>query len=142
MKTRCKSKGLTLIEVLLVIAILGVLAAMVVPRLVGRQKQANIDATRLSIKGLEEALKLYSIDHDGEFPTTHQGLDALYRQPDDPQSRWKGPYLDTPAVDAWGRPLNYTWPGQRRTNGVDIYSAGPDGQENTEDDITNWDEEV
>src|SRR5262249_39152139 len=95
--------GFTLMEVLLVLAILGVLMAMVVPGLMGRQKQANIDATKVSIHGLESGLKMYTLDHDGEYPTTNEGLDSLISAPsNDP--KWKGPYLDKATsvpTDAW-----------------------------------------
>ena len=129
--------GFTLLEVLLVLAILGVITAMVVPRLVGRQKQANIDATRLSIRGLEQALKLYALDHDGDYPTTNQGLDALRLAPRTGDFRWKGPYLEMPPLDAWGNPFLYICPGHQHPDSFDIASVGPDGVSNTDDDITN-----
>jgi general secretion pathway protein G len=133
-----RAGGFTLLEVLLVLAILGVITAMVVPRLIGRQKHANIDATKLSIKGLEHALKLYALDHDGEYPGTRQGLDSLMTAPDSKDTRWKGPYLENPARDAWGRPFQYEYPGRHRTTGFDIFSSGPDGVPGTDDDISNW----
>ena len=139
--TRC---GFTLIEVLLVLAILGVIAAMVVPQLLGRQKKANIDATRLSITGLEQALDLYSVDHSGEYPTTAEGLESLLVQPNNDE-KWNGPYLKQEAEvpkDPWGRPLQYEYPGQHHNQGSkpDISSGGPDKAFGTPDDITNWDQ--
>jgi len=136
-----RRSGFTLMEVLLVLAILGVIAAMVVPGLMGRQRQANIDATKLSIKGLEGALKLYAVDHGDEFPTSAQGLDILLQSPgNDP--KWKGPYLESGSVplDAWGNPFQYSYPGPNHPNGdkPDISSSGPDKTPNTDDDINNW----
>lgn len=139
---RNKRRGFTLIEVLLVLAILGVIAAMVVPQLLGRQKKANIDATRLSITGLEQALELYAVDHSGEYPTTGEGLESLLTAPNNDE-KWHGPYLKESKavpVDAWGRPLQYEYPGQHNTGGSkpDISSGGPDKAFGTADDITNW----
>lgn len=132
-----RGRGFTLIEVLLVMAILGVIAGMVVPRLLGRQTHANADATRLTIKGLEQAVKLYALDHHGEFPTTAQGIDALLTAPSGASVNWRGPYLDAPPKDAWGRPLTYAYPGRRNPRGYDIGSSGADGAEGTADDIYN-----
>ncbi len=130
-------RGFTLIEVLLVMAILGVIAGMVVPRLLGRQTHANADASRLAIKGLEQAMKLYALDHHGEFPSTAQGIGSLLQAPNGDSANWRGPYLDAPPQDAWGRPLTYSYPGRRNARGYDIGSSGPDGIQGTSDDIFN-----
>lgn len=131
--------GFTLMEVLLVLAILGVLMAMVVPGLLGQQKQANIDATKVSIHNLEQALKLYALNHDGEFPSSGDGLQALINAPAG-DNKWRGPYLDKGKLpdDAWGNPLQYSYPGQHNANSPDISSWGPDKTAGTDDDITNW----
>ncbi len=136
-------RGFTLIEVLLVLAILGVIAAMVVPQLMGRQKKANIDTTRLSITNLEQTLDMYAVDHNGEYPTTAEGLESLLVKPNNDE-KWNGPYLkDAKKVplDPWGRPLQYEYPGQHHDQGTkpDISSSGPDKAFGTPDDITNWD---
>lgn len=137
MKRRCKRMGFTLVEVLLVLAISGVIMSMVVPRLMGRQKQASADATRLSIKGIEQALKLYALDHGGEYPTSQNGLQALLQPVNGNSPSWRGPYLDAPPVDAWGNAFHLVSPGQLNAGGVDIISPGADGVLNTDDDITN-----
>jgi len=128
-----------LIEVLLVLAILGVIAAMVVPQFFGRQEQASIDATAVSIKGIEQALKLYQLDHNGAFPTTNDGLQVLVTAPDG-DAKWKGPYLEELPKDAWGKPFQYQYPPQHNTAAKkpDIWSGGLDQSNNTADDITNW----
>jgi general secretion pathway protein G len=141
-QTKRRRSGFTLLEVLLVLAILGVIAAMVVPQLLGRQKQANIDASRFSIASLESALDNYAVDHDGEYPQTNPGLEVLIvPQQDDP--KWRGPYLknsnDLPK-DAWGNPFQYEYPGKNQRVGdkADIWSWGPDKTNGTADDINNW----
>ncbi len=134
-------RGFTLMEVLLVLGILGVIMAMVVPKVLGRQKHASVDATRISIGGLSQALKLYSLDHAGDFPTTADGLNVLLRRPTRPDSAWKGPYLEKEPRDAWGQPLVYAFPGRFNADGFDISSAGPDHVHGTPDDIGNWDEQ-
>ena len=135
---RGRRRGFTLMEVLLVLAILGVITSMVVPRLIGRQQHANVDATKLSLRGVEHALKLYALDHSGNFPPSTEGLNILLQAPGQRDPRWRGPYLEQPALDAWGSPVIYEFPGRHNTQGYDIVSAGPDKIPNTADDIGNW----
>lgn len=132
--------GFTLMEVLLVLGILGVIMSMVVPKVLGRQKYANIDATRISIAGLSQALKLYALDHAGELPSASDGLTVLLRRPARPDPLWKGPYLEQEPRDAWGQPLVYACPGKRNMDSFDISSAGPDHIHGSADDIGNWDQ--
>lgn len=133
---RCsKRHGFTLMEVLLVLAIMGVIMSMVVPKVLGRQKHANEDATRLSIQGLKQALKMYSMDHGGDFPPATVGLDVLLKAPARKDSRWRGPYLEQEPLDAWGSPLTYVIPGRKNPDSCDITSPGPDRVLGTEDDI-------
>jgi general secretion pathway protein G len=133
-----RRSGFTLMEVLLVLGILGVIMAMVVPKVLGRQKYASIDATRVSLSGLAQALKLYSLDHAGDFPSTADGLTVLLKKPARTDKAWKGPYLEQEPRDAWGLPFVYTFPGKRNRESFDISSPGPDHQHGTADDIGNW----
>jgi len=135
-------RGFTLIEVLLVLAILGVIMALVVPQLLGTQQQALIDSTKLSIKGVEQGLQMYALDHDGQLPTTSEGLQVLIENPGN-DTKWKKPYLDDTTMlpkDAWGNPFQYESPGPNHLDGLkaDIWSFGPDKQDGTDDDIDNW----
>ena len=130
--------GFTLMEVLLVLGILGVIMAMVVPKVLGRQKYASIDATRVSIGGLSQALKLYSLDHAGDFPSTTDGLAVLLKKPSRPDTAWKGPYLEQEPKDAWGQPLAYAFPGKHNVESFDVSSSGPDHVHGTPDDLGNW----
>ena len=137
-----KNKGFTLIELMLVVIIISVLAAMVVPRLVGRSQEARIAAARAEIEShLATALGLYELDN-GVFPTTEQGLAALKKKPASPPvpANWKSPYIKKMPKDPWGAPYIYISPGAINTQDYDLSSYGPDGIESS-DDITNWEEE-
>lgn len=135
-----RSKGFTLVELLLVVVILGVLAAMVVPRLAGRSGQAKRARAEADVKGtLPLALDLYEVD-SGLYPSTEQGLAALMTQPatEPVPKNWRGPYLKAQPVDPWGRPYHYHYPAQRAPGDYDLASWGPDGVEGGGDDVTNW----
>lgn len=137
-----KRRGFTLIELMLVVIIISVLAAMVVPRLVGRSQQARIAAAEAQIEShLAVALGLYELDN-GIFPTTEQGLAALKNKsvssPTPP--KWKGPYIRKIPKDPWGSPYIYLSPGAHNIQDYDLSSYGPDGIESS-DDIMNWEEE-
>ncbi len=145
MKNRRKTRrGFTLLEVLLVLAILGVIAAMVVPQLLGRQKQALIDTTRLSVNNLENALKLYAIAHDGEYPQGTQDALSVLLEPVDADGKSIEPYLEKLPMDPWDQLLFYEYPNQKAPNSTKpaIWSSGPDkkNDDGSGDDINNWDD--
>jgi general secretion pathway protein G len=121
-----KNRGFTLVEVMVVVVILGVLAMLIVPRVVGRTDEARAAAARHDISALAQTLKLYRLDN-GRYPTNEQGLDALVTRPERAPvpSNWK-PYLDKLPLDPWGRPYRYLNPGVHGE--VDIFSLGADGQ--------------
>lgn len=129
--------GFTLIELLLVLVILGVLAAIVVPKFSGRTEQARITAAQSQISTFSTALDAFEVDN-GYYPRGKSGLSDLVVAPRDAQS-WRGPYMqkDIPN-DPWGNAYIYESPGKNNPSGYDISSIGPDGQANTDDDITNW----
>jgi len=134
-----RREGFTLIELLLVVVIIGILAAIVVPRLVGRSDEARISAAKGDIKSMSTALGAYEVDN-GKYPNTGQGLAALLIKPSAPPEpkSWKGPYLQNLTElpkDPWGNEYVYLCPGSRNPAGFDLFSYGPDGQAGTEDDI-------
>jgi len=136
-QTRLRSRtGFTLIELLLVIAILGILAALIVPKFAGRTQQAQEAAAKSDIASLGTVLDAYEVDN-GAYPRGSSGLSDLVSQPRDAQN-WRGPYIKELKTDPWGNPYIYEFPGKYNTSGYDLSSMGPDGQANTEDDITNW----
>jgi len=130
--------GFTLIEVMVVVVILGILAAIVVPRIMDRPDEARIIKAKQDIRVLESALNLYRLDNF-RYPTTDQGLEALVENPGD-APKWKeGGYIDRLPNDPWGNTYQYLSPGQR--SAIDIYSLGADGQiggEGSNADIGNW----
>ena len=132
-----QAAGFTLIELMLVVVIIGALAAMVLPRLTGRGEQARITAVKTDIQAnIATALKLYELDN-GSFPSTSEGLEALLNRPGS-ATNWNGPYLEKDPIDPWKNPYQYKQPGAHNTSGYDLYSLGKDGLDGTEDDITNW----
>ena len=131
------AQGFTLIELLLVLVILTALAAVVVPKFVGRGKQAQVTRAQSDIAALGVALGAFEVDN-GRYPTTSEGLGALSTAPGG-LTNWKGPYIERPVVnDPWGNPYVYACPGTHNPDGYDLHSFGPDGQDGTEDDIDNW----
>ncbi len=138
MKHFKSNQGFTLVELMLVIIIIGVLVAMVAPRLTGRSRQAREAAAQADINAhLSASLDLFELDN-GRFPTTSEGLEALRMAPSGVR-RWKGPYLKRPIpTDPWGRAYVYRSPGQHNREDYDLFSHGSDGVEGNEDDVTNW----
>ena len=142
-RIRCKA-GFTLIEVMVVIIILGLLAAIVMPRLVGQTDKARYEQAKIQMRILEDALKRYKLEN-GHFPTTGQGLQALVQKPSSPPvpRDWpEGGYLDKPEVpmDPWGNEFIYVSPGQHGPD-YDIMSLGADGVEGGEGydkDVQSW----
>ena len=137
------NRGFSLIELMVVIVILGILAAFIGPRLIGRTEDAKITQTKVQIEGLETALKMYKLDN-GFFPTTEQGLQALIEKPESGRvpNKWrKGGYLEKGKLpkDGWGNDFVFLSPG---ANGdYDIVSYGADGVPGGEDenkDLSNW----
>ena len=132
------TKGFTLVEILLVVIIIGALAAMIIPRLAGRGEQAKVKIAKSDIDAnIPTALKLYELDN-GTFPTTEQSLGALRVKPitNPIAQNWNGPYLEKNPIDPWGRTYVYTSPGSHRSD-YDLYSKGKD-ESSDKDDVVNW----
>lgn len=134
--------GFTLIEIMVVIVILGLLAALVVPKLIGRTEEAKKTQTRVQIKSLQQALELFKLDN-GFYPSIDQGLDSLVRMPEAgraPKNYRKGGYIDRVPKDPWGNPFVYVSPGLRGDYDISSYGAdGVQGGEGEDADINSWD---
>lgn len=134
-------RGFTLVEIMVVIVIIGVLAALIVPKVVSRPDEARVAAARQDIATLMQALKLYRLDNK-RYPTTEQGLAALISRPaSGPAAEgWKtGGYVERLPLDPWGKPYQYLNPGLHGE--IDVFSFGADGQsggESIDADIGNW----
>jgi len=134
-----RQAGFTLIEIMVVVVILGILAAIVAPNVISRIDDASINRAKQDIRGIESALKLYYMDNS-RYPSTDQGLEALVQQPNDPTLRnWRGPYLDKLPRDPWNNTYRYLYPG--RHGEFDVFTHGADGQpggEGINAEIGNW----
>jgi general secretion pathway protein G len=129
-----RRSAFTLVEMLLVLVILATLAAIVIPKMAGRSKQAQVTAAKTQINAVESALDAFEVDN-GFYP---KSLDYLFAAPTN-SPNWKGPYLPKSIPnDPWGNPYVYECPGKHRPDSYDLWSAGPDQQPGTDDDITNW----
>jgi len=126
----------TLVEMLLVITIIGILAALVVPKMMGRSEQARLAAARADLASIKMQLDAFEVDN-GVYPKGKNGLMDLIQPPRDARS-WHGPYLESIPQDPWGNPYIYEFPGKHNPSGFDLYSAGPDGKPGNDDDIGNW----
>ena len=129
-------RAFTLVELMLVVTIIGILAALVIPRIAGKSEQARVTAAHADIYGgIKTALDSYEVDN-GFYP---KSLQDLIQQPSNARN-WHGPYLDPPQlpVDPWGDAYIYYYPGKHNSSGYDLLSMGPDGKEGTDDDIGNW----
>ncbi len=135
-------KGFTLIEIMVVVVILGILAAMVAPKILSRPDQAKVIVAKSDIETISQALELFRLDN-GFYPSIDQGLDALVKKPTvAPEARNWNPegYLKKTPSDPWSNPYMYLQPGNRGK--FDLYSLGADGREGGEElnaDIGNWD---
>lgn len=137
-RNETKRAGFTLLEVLIVLAIIGVIAAMAVPRLLGQQQSANIKVTKTAITNLEQSAKLYAVDNLGEPP---ESIEVMLQKREDGTA----PLLDKMPIDAWNEPLNYEYPNTRaETDGPAIWSNGKNRKNDngSGDDINNWDDKM
>ena len=135
-----RQRGFTLIEIMVVVIIIGLLAAIVAPNVIGNVDVARVEKAKADIRAIESQMRFYKLNHF-TYPTTEQGIEALVTQPNDPNIRNypKDGYLGSVPKDPWGRPYLYLNPGQ---NGdIDIYTLGADGRDGGEDEnatIGNW----
>lgn len=137
-KTNRRQRGFTLLEVMMVLVIIGVLASLVAPNILGNRDRANLQKAVADISGLENALQMYYA-HNSIMPTTEQGLEALVQRPSsspEPRNYQEGGYIQRLPSDPWGNDYVLLSPGEMGR--YDLCSAGPDLQVGSEDDICNY----
>ncbi len=130
----------TLLEILVVLAIIGLLFGLAVTNVGNIFGSSQKDIAKLFVtQSMQAPLNAYRINM-GDFPATNEGLQALLTAPANRAERWRGPYLNENKLplDPWGEPYQYRYPGVKNKNGYDLWSKGPDKQDGTDDDIGNW----
>ncbi len=140
-RQQASRRAFTLLEILVVLAIIGLVAGLAIGKIGGIFDGAKMDASRLFVQtSMKTPLTTYKI-HMGDFPSTGDGLAALVTPPANHADSWHGPYIEGSKVpvDPWGEPYQYAYPGTHNKGSYDIWSKGPDKQSGTEDDIGNWD---
>lgn len=143
MKTRINRKrnaAFTLTELLVVVIILGVLAATIIPQFMGTTQEAKESAAKANVSQLETAVERFNI-HLDRYPTTEEGLQVLLDPPQGDEKKWKGPYISVLRPDPWGNPFQYRTPGTHGRARFDVWSRGADGADGGDGDnadLGNW----
>jgi len=133
-------EAFTLLEILVVLAIIGMLVGLAVTNVGNIFSSSQKDITKLFVnQSMQAPLTVYKM-HMGDYPTTAEGLQALITPPANKADRWRGPYLQENKLptDPWGEPYQYRYPGVKNKDRYDLWSKGPDKTDGTEDDIGNW----
>jgi general secretion pathway protein G len=132
--------GFTLTEIMVVVVVLGILAATILPQFIGVTHDAKVSAAKAHVAEIESALERYSI-HMDRYPSSDEGLKALVEPPAGNDGKWRGPYVNKLRNDPWGSPYQYRQPGIHRPSGFDLWSMGADradGGEGEAADVGNW----
>ena len=135
-----RERGFTLIEIMVVVVILGILAATIIPQFMGTTTDAKIASAKSHIAELEAAVERFNVNMD-RYPTADEGLKVLLEPPSGGDQKWRGPYVKQLRPDPWGNPYQYRRPGTHHAGAFDIWSRGADGADGGEGDaadIGNW----
>ena len=135
--TDSRRRGFTLVEIILVVAIIMTLMGLVVPKMADKVKRTKINATKIEMNTIKTEMIQFDANV-GRYPTTAEGLAALVERPSEiPESSWQDQYLEAMPKDAWHRDFRYVCPSEKKGKDYDLASPGPDGKFDTTDDITN-----
>ena len=135
-----RSGGFTLLEIMVVVIIIGVLAATIIPQFMGTTHDAKVSAAKSDVAQLESAMERFNL-HMDRYPTMDEGLKVLVEAPAGEDKKWRGPYIKVLRQDPWGNPYQYRVPGIHHSSTFDVWSRGADGQDGGEgpsSDIGNW----
>lgn len=136
-----RSHGFTLVEIMVVVVIIGILAATIIPQFIGTTHDAKVSAAKAQVTELESAVERFYVQMD-RYPSPDEGLKVLVDPPaDDANKKWRGPYIKQLRADPWGNAYQYACPGTHHPTSFDIWSRGADGQDGGEGDnadIGNW----
>src|ERR1043166_7711180 len=138
--THKRTEAFTLIEIMVVLVVIGILAAAIVPQFMGTTHDAKVSTAKANVSELESALERFYV-HMDRYPNNEEGLKALVEPPAGEDKKWRGPYVKLLRADPWGNPYQYRSPGQHHTSSFDIWSRGADGADGGEGqnvDIGNW----
>ncbi len=138
--TRQHRRAFTLIEIMVVVVILGILAATIIPQFMGTKHEARVSAAKAHVSELESALERFYV-HMDRYPTADEGLTVLVQAPATDADKWRGPYIKQLRPDPWGHPYEYRVPGIHHPSSFDLWSKGADGRDGGEGegaDIGNW----
>jgi general secretion pathway protein G len=133
-------KAFTLVEIMVVVIVIGIIAALIIPQFVGTTTDAKISAAKANVSELESAIERFNV-HMDRYPSNEEGLNALLNAPPGEEQKWRGPYVKVVRNDPWGHPFQYRAPGTHHPSSFDLWSRGADGADGGEGpnaDIGNW----
>jgi general secretion pathway protein G len=136
---RYRRGGFTLVEIMVVVIVIGILAATIIPKFTGVTHDAKVATAKGNIAELDAALERYNVQMDA-YPSNEEGLKALVEKPANDDGKWRGPYIKLLRSDPWGHPYNYKYPGTHHATGPDLWATDPKPNEAESAEIGNWQE--
>ena len=132
-----RSAGFTLLEIMVVVIIIGVLAATIIPQFMGTTQDAKVSAAKSDVAQLESAMERFNL-HMDRYPTMDEGLKVLVEAPTGEDKKWRGPYIKLLRPDPWGHPYEYKYPGTHHATGPDVWAKDPKPNDGKNAEIGNW----